>query len=91
MLAARASRCAAAQESLAILRRPGSTPGAAQEANGADWSRRVPGADHRGSVVDGIDAAIDHINTCSSGHTEAIITENHSHAMRFLRGSTPHR
>lgn len=36
-------------------------------------------------LVDGLDAAIEHINTWSSKHTDAIITEHHSHAMRFLR------
>ena len=36
-------------------------------------------------VVDGIDAAIDHINTHSSQHTDSIITENYSTARRFLR------
>ncbi|GHU10041.1 gamma-glutamyl phosphate reductase [Betaproteobacteria bacterium] len=36
-------------------------------------------------VVDGIDAAIAHINHYSSHHTDAIVTENHTLAMRFLR------
>jgi len=36
-------------------------------------------------VVAGIDEAIEHINRYSSQHTEAIVTENHTHAMRFLR------
>ena len=36
-------------------------------------------------VVDGLDEAIGHINTYSSGHTEAIVTENYTRAMRFLR------
>jgi glutamate-5-semialdehyde dehydrogenase len=36
-------------------------------------------------VVDGIDAAIAHINHYSSHHTDAIVTENHPLAMRFLR------
>ncbi len=36
-------------------------------------------------VVDGIDAAMDHIDTWSSKHTEAIVTEDYSTAMRFLR------
>jgi glutamate-5-semialdehyde dehydrogenase len=36
-------------------------------------------------VVNGLDEAIEHINTYSSGHTEAIITENYTRAMRFLR------
>ena len=36
-------------------------------------------------VVAGIDEAIAHINRYSSGHTEAIVTDNHPKAMRFLR------
>ena len=36
-------------------------------------------------VVAGIDEAIEHINRYSSHHTEAIVTENHPKAMRFLR------
>ncbi len=36
-------------------------------------------------VVDGLDDAIDHIAVHSSQHTESIITENYSHARRFLR------
>jgi glutamate-5-semialdehyde dehydrogenase len=36
-------------------------------------------------VVADVGAAIAHINRYSSAHTEAIVTENYSHAMRFLR------
>ncbi|OGB34692.1 MAG: glutamate-5-semialdehyde dehydrogenase [Burkholderiales bacterium RIFCSPLOWO2_12_FULL_61_40] len=36
-------------------------------------------------VVDGLDAAIAHINRYSSHHTEAILTRDHMHAQRFLR------
>ena len=36
-------------------------------------------------TVSDVDQAIDHINTYSSLHTDAIITENHTNAMRFLR------
>jgi len=36
-------------------------------------------------VVAGLDAAIEHINTYSSQHTDSIVTENYSKAMRFLR------
>jgi len=36
-------------------------------------------------VVDGVDAAIAHINHYSSHHTDAIITRDHMHAQRFLR------
>ena len=35
------------------------------------------------SVVDGIDAAIDHINTYGTGHTEAIVTTDLAAAQRF--------
>jgi glutamate-5-semialdehyde dehydrogenase len=36
-------------------------------------------------VVDGLDAAIEHINTYSSLHTDSIVTRDHGRAMRFLR------
>jgi glutamate-5-semialdehyde dehydrogenase len=36
-------------------------------------------------VVDGLDAAIEHINTYSSQHTDAIVTESYTRALRFLR------
>jgi glutamate-5-semialdehyde dehydrogenase len=36
-------------------------------------------------VVADVDEAIEHINKYSSGHTEAIVTENYTNAMRFLR------
>ncbi|MBI5626571.1 MAG: glutamate-5-semialdehyde dehydrogenase [Nitrosomonadales bacterium] len=36
-------------------------------------------------VVSGLDAAIEHINTYSSQHTDSIVTDNYTKAMRFLR------
>lgn len=36
-------------------------------------------------VVDGIDEAIDHINTYGSLHTESILTANYANAQRFIR------
>jgi glutamate-5-semialdehyde dehydrogenase len=36
-------------------------------------------------VVAGIDEAMDHINTYSSKHTDAIVTEDYTDALRFLR------
>ena len=36
-------------------------------------------------VVPGLDEAISHINTYSSQHTDSIVTENYTNAMRFLR------
>ncbi len=36
-------------------------------------------------VLDDLDAAIDHINTYSSKHTDAIVSENYSRCLRFMR------
>jgi len=36
-------------------------------------------------VVAGLDGAIEHINTYGSQHTDSIVTENYTRAMRFLR------
>jgi glutamate-5-semialdehyde dehydrogenase len=36
-------------------------------------------------LVSGLDEAIDHINRYGSHHTETIVSENYSNAMRFLR------
>ena len=36
-------------------------------------------------IVDGVDAAIAHINHYSSHHTDAILTRDHLHAQQFLR------
>ena len=36
-------------------------------------------------VVEGFDAAVDHIARFGSGHTDGIVTRCHNSAMRFLR------
>lgn len=36
-------------------------------------------------IVKGLDQAIEHITTYGSQHTDAIVTENYTHARRFLR------
>ncbi len=36
-------------------------------------------------VVDGLDQAIEHINTYSSQHTDSIVTRDYLRAMRFVR------
>jgi glutamate-5-semialdehyde dehydrogenase len=36
-------------------------------------------------VIDGVDEAIEHINTYGSGHTDAIITENKETSLKFMR------
>jgi glutamate-5-semialdehyde dehydrogenase len=59
---------------------PGSTP-ATEEDYYTEYLAPVISV----KVVSGIDEAISHINTYSSHHTEAIVTENYTQAMRFLR------
>ena len=51
----------------------------------ADWQTEYLAPILAIRVVDGIDGAMDHIACFSSGHTESIVTEQHSTAMRFLR------
>ena len=59
-------------------------PGA-QPATEADWRTEYLAPILAIRVVDGLDAAIDHINTHGSGHTDAIVTQDYSRAQRFLR------
>ncbi|XOZ33532.1 glutamate-5-semialdehyde dehydrogenase [Halomonadaceae bacterium KBTZ08] len=56
----------------------------ALEATEADWASEYLGPVLSIRVVDGLDAAMDHINRYSSQHTDSIITENYSRARRFL-------
>lgn len=49
-----------------------------------DWSTEYLAPILSIKVVDSLDAAIEHINTYSSQHTEAIVTENYTRARRFL-------
>jgi len=50
-----------------------------------DWSEEYLAPIISVKVVGGLDEAIAHINRYGSHHTDAILTETHSHAMRFLR------
>ena len=49
-----------------------------------DWSTEYLAPILSIRVVDDIDAAIEHINTYSSQHTESIVTENYTLSRRFL-------
>jgi glutamate-5-semialdehyde dehydrogenase len=51
----------------------------------ADWSTEYLAPILSIRVVDSLDEAIAHINRYGSHHTDAILTSNHPHAMRFLR------
>ena len=49
-----------------------------------DWGVEFLSLTAAVKVVDSLDEAIEHIDTYTSGHTEAIVTEDYSAAMRFL-------
>ncbi len=55
-----------------------------QVATEADWEEEYLAPVLAVKIVKDIDEAIEHINRYSSGHTEAIITENYTLARRFL-------
>jgi glutamate-5-semialdehyde dehydrogenase len=55
------------------------------DATEEDWGTEYLAAILAVKIVGDVDEAIDHINTYSSQHTDAIVTEDHSRAMRFLR------
>jgi glutamate-5-semialdehyde dehydrogenase len=64
----------------------GAVPGAKlAEATEADWAEEYLAPVISIKVVAGLDEAIAHINRYGSHHTDAILTTNHPHAMRFLR------
>jgi glutamate-5-semialdehyde dehydrogenase len=65
-------------ETLAIV--PGARP-----ATEEDYYTEYLAAIISVKVVDDVDAAIAHVNKYSSQHTESIVTENYTAAMRFLR------
>lgn len=72
------------KEGFDILERVGS-PCNKKLALESDWYEEYLAPVLAIKVTQGIDEAIAHINKYSSQHTEAIVTNNHSNAMRFLR------
>jgi glutamate-5-semialdehyde dehydrogenase len=58
----------------------GATP-----AEESDWATEYLDLVYSVRLVDGLDAAMEHIGRYGSGHTDVIVTENYSHAQRFLR------
>ncbi len=85
LLAGKGVEMRACPASLAILREAGITDSQIKEAAESDWSEEFLAPIIAIKVVDGLDAAIEHINRYSSGHTEAIVSENYTRGMRFLR------
>jgi glutamate-5-semialdehyde dehydrogenase len=56
-----------------------------REATEEDWVTEYLAPILSVRVVQGLDQAIEHINSYGSQHTDAIVTEDYSRAMRFLR------
>jgi glutamate-5-semialdehyde dehydrogenase len=52
----------------------------------ADWSTEYLAPIISVTLVDGVDAAIEHIETYGSHHTDSIITADEATAARFLAG-----
>jgi glutamate-5-semialdehyde dehydrogenase len=52
----------------------------------ADWAAEYYSLDLAAGIVDSLDDALAHIARWSSGHTEAIVTDSQSAAMRFVAG-----
>jgi glutamate-5-semialdehyde dehydrogenase len=60
-------------------------PSVKKKATEADWYEEYVDLILAVRVVGSLDEAIDHIEKYGSNHTEAIITENYTKAMRFLK------
>jgi glutamate-5-semialdehyde dehydrogenase len=71
--------CAATRELLAAAGLP------CAAATETDWATEYLAPILAIRVVDGLDEAMAHIARWGSAHTDAIVTEDHSRAMRFLR------
>ena len=56
----------------------------AAPATAADWREEYLAPVLAVRVVDGLDAAIEHINRYGSGHTDAIVTNDYARSRRFL-------
>jgi glutamate-5-semialdehyde dehydrogenase len=55
------------------------------DATEADWSEEYLAPVISIKIVESLDEAMDHIARHGSHHTDAILTSNHAHAMRFVR------
>jgi glutamate-5-semialdehyde dehydrogenase len=85
LLAGKGVELRACPAALNILRAAGVDEKQLKAAVESDWSEEFLAPIISVRIVNGLDEAIAHINAYSSQHTEAIVTENHTRAMRFLR------
>ena len=58
----------------------------ADTADDGDWAREYMDLDIAVAMVDSVDEALEHIRTWSTGHTEAIITNNLARSEQFIAG-----
>ena len=72
-------------ESLRILQAAAIAADKLKAAVDADWEEEYLGPIIAVKVVEGLDAAMDHISAHGSHHTDAIVTEDYGRARRFLR------
>ncbi|HXH03270.1 MAG TPA: glutamate-5-semialdehyde dehydrogenase [Candidatus Competibacteraceae bacterium] len=70
-------------QSAAVLERAGF--GGLVPATEADWHTEYLAPILAIRVVEGLEQAIEHINTYGSHHTDAIVTDDYTRALRFLR------
>lgn len=83
MLAGKGVEMRCCPEALAIMQ--GAAVDNLKTATESDWFEEYLAPIIAVKVVEGLDAAIFHINTHGSQHTDAIVTEDYSRARRFLR------
>jgi len=72
-------------KSQAILNENAKLEGHLSAATAEDWDTEYLAPILAVKVVDGIDEAIEHINTHGSHHTDVIITDNYTKSQRFIR------
>lgn len=58
-----------------------------KEATEEDWATEYLDLILAVKVVENIDEALEHISKYSTGHSESIVTENYTNAMRFLKSA----
>ena len=73
------------EPSQAILKDNAKLEGHLSAATSEDWDTEYLAPILAIKIVDGLDAAIEHINTHGSHHTDVIITDNYSKSQRFIR------
>ncbi len=73
------------EQAQSILKDNTKLDGHLSAATSKDWDTEYLAPILAIKVIDGLDAAIEHINTHGSHHTDVIITDNYSKSQRFIR------